>query len=97
MDINALGERVNADGFVIVVPGLPAADCEQALCSASDIALEPGRGGIRNLLSRQWVRDLAAHVTIVQIVRHMLGECPIPIKATLFDKTPAANWKVAWH
>jgi hypothetical protein len=26
-----------------------------------------------------------------------LGDRAAPAKALLFDKTPAANWKVSWH
>jgi len=34
---------------------------------------------------------LRAHVEVV------LGEEAFPVRAILFDKTPEANWKVAWH
>jgi len=31
------------------------------------------------------------------MARVVLGEAAIPFHATLFDKSPASNWLVAWH
>lgn len=55
-----------------------------------------GRAGVRlhgiaeltALLSGGAIRDVAAH---------HLGEGARPVRAVLFDKSPAANWSLAWH
>ena len=31
------------------------------------------------------------------LARALLGSSARPVKVTVFDKTPAANWKVPWH
>jgi ectoine hydroxylase-related dioxygenase (phytanoyl-CoA dioxygenase family) len=32
-----------------------------------------------------------------EIVKAVLGDGAVVVRATLFDKTPGANWKVPWH
>jgi ectoine hydroxylase-related dioxygenase (phytanoyl-CoA dioxygenase family) len=59
--------------------------------------LNPRSGGHRNLLSRPEVTALCRHPGIAALVRKVLGPHAFACKATLFDKTPQANWKVAWH
>jgi ectoine hydroxylase-related dioxygenase (phytanoyl-CoA dioxygenase family) len=34
---------------------------------------------------------------MIAIAKWFLGETAVPYKATLFDKSPARNWLVAWH
>lgn len=58
----------------------------------------PARAGRRNLL-----RDspLAAQVAdsreVRALVEPVLGAEAFPVRAIFFDKTPEANWRVAWH
>jgi ectoine hydroxylase-related dioxygenase (phytanoyl-CoA dioxygenase family) len=33
----------------------------------------------------------------MEIAKEVLGEEAFPFRATLFDKSPAANWLVVWH
>jgi ectoine hydroxylase-related dioxygenase (phytanoyl-CoA dioxygenase family) len=47
-----------------------------------------GRGG---------VRDLIAHPTVVAMMERLRFPGLVMVKATLFDKTPASNWRVQWH
>jgi ectoine hydroxylase-related dioxygenase (phytanoyl-CoA dioxygenase family) len=76
-----------------------------ALLSALD-AVGPGlsvrrRSGvyaIRNLLTLSpAIQDLAHDDKVLRVVRDILGPDARAVKATLFDKTPAANWRVPWH
>jgi ectoine hydroxylase-related dioxygenase (phytanoyl-CoA dioxygenase family) len=53
---------------------------------------------MRNLLSRYpcvaaWAKSMAGGETVERI----LGREAFCVRALLFDKTPEANWKVAWH
>ena len=58
------------------------------------IARGPGtRGG----LALDPVRRLAASAPVRALVEPILGRAAFAFRATLFDKTPAANWLVAWH
>ena len=56
------------------------------------------RGGARNLLQNS---ESIAAVAIAEPVKVLadaaLGADAFPVRALLFDKAPAANWKVPWH
>lgn len=55
------------------------------------------KGGVRNLLGLPSVSQVANSLSIRSLVEPVLGESAFPVRATLFDKTPGANWKVPWH
>lgn len=53
---------------------------------------------IRNLLNLvPAVTELSTSAEVIGIARDVLGPGPVPVKGTLFDKTPDANWLVPWH
>ena len=56
-----------------------------------------GRGGARNLLESPRVRAFAASEAVRSFAKAVLGDPCFAVRALLFDKTPAANWKVVWH
>jgi ectoine hydroxylase-related dioxygenase (phytanoyl-CoA dioxygenase family) len=43
------------------------------------------------------VRRIAQDLRMMQIAARWLDGDPVPFKATLFDKSSAQNWLVAWH
>jgi ectoine hydroxylase-related dioxygenase (phytanoyl-CoA dioxygenase family) len=47
------------------------------------------------------VRNLHEHPAVLRLVHHSRFVREVgpftPVKATLFDKTPQANWRVQWH
>jgi len=43
------------------------------------------------------VAAAARDTRLVEIARKTLGGEAFPFRATLFDKSPAANWLVVWH
>lgn len=51
----------------------------------------------RNLLDIPEMIDLAFSAPVRNLVRDVLGEFFFPARGILFDKIPAANWKVPWH
>ncbi len=54
--------------------------------------------GIRNLLNvAPGIGDLAQSPDIRTIVDSIAGPGARVVRAIFFDKTPEANWKVAWH
>src|SRR5262245_300754 len=59
------------------------------------------RGGvyaIRNLLDVvPEVDELARSAAIRALVEPVLGSAAMAVRGIMFDKTPEANWKVAWH
>ncbi len=53
---------------------------------------------VRNLLQAvPEIAQLAKSDTVLSLVRPILGSRAFPARGLLFDKTPGANWKVAWH
>jgi hypothetical protein len=56
------------------------------------------RGGIRNIFGVfPWASKLAWSPPLRRISDQVLGKPSVPVRGTLFDKTPGANWKVPWH
>lgn len=60
-------------------------------------AVMPRRGGVRNIIDFQAVRDLLTTEPIRKLVHAIISPNPVAVKATLFDKTTDANWKVPFH
>jgi ectoine hydroxylase-related dioxygenase (phytanoyl-CoA dioxygenase family) len=99
-----LAERVRRDGFAVV----PRALDERAL-SSFEKSLETVAGGegvlrrggvyaIRNLLEvLPAAREVARSAALRALVEPVLGPDCFAVRGVLFDKTPAAPWKVAWH
>ena len=90
-------DRFARDGF-LTVPNLLPAETTAAL---RDLFAEPvapaggRRGGVRGLFdSFPAVRDLAVRPEVWGLAADLLGFGPVAVRATLFDKTAAANWAV---
>jgi hypothetical protein len=75
---------------------VPAAFSETRLSAleAALAALPHGRAGIR-LHPGSGLEPLIAPAT--QRAQAILGPAARPVRALLFDKTPAANWSLGWH
>lgn len=43
------------------------------------------------------IYGLASTPPLLTIAQEVIGERAFPVRCILFDKTAAANWKVAWH
>lgn len=55
------------------------------------------RAGARHLMTNAAVENVANDARLVEIARRWLGTEARPYRATLFDKSPKANWLVTWH
>jgi len=99
-----LYECVRRDGFA-VVPGVlderAVSSFEASLEGVADGEGVLRRGGvyaIRNLLEVvPAARELARSSPVRALVEPVLGVGCFVVRGTLFDKTTAAPWKVAWH
>lgn len=56
-----------------------------------------GGAGQREMLRRPWAAALAARVRRRLVASRLLAADALAVQCTLFDKTPARNWLVAWH
>jgi len=87
---------VTEDGFRIVPDALDRAEIERIEGAVAEAAFR-SRGGARNLLTIPVIHAVARDHPLTQIAARVLGGTAVPFRATLFDKSPRANWLVAWH
>ncbi len=102
-----LVEQIAADGYGIAPLVLDAATV--AWCSeqidegrkaghAASVANSAGTYGLRNLTDVvPAISRLVEHPKVAELVTEILGSRAFMVRATLFDKTPGANWGVFWH
>ncbi|MDH3584865.1 MAG: phytanoyl-CoA dioxygenase family protein [Phycisphaerae bacterium] len=84
----------------MVDPGESAPWCDAALdvIRSLDHQGERRRGGVRGLLrSAAGLVPLLGESVAWQVAESILGSDCFVVRSVLFDKTPRANWKVAWH
>lgn len=94
-------QRLDEDGFVVVPEAMGSVEIATigaAIAALTDGVSASGRGGARRLLEEfPEVRGLARHPAVRGMAVAALGQACFAVRALLFDKTPRANWKVAWH
>ena len=100
---NALQTAMENEGFAIVDGVLPD-DLVDGLLTTLEHRSNSSvlqRGGkifaARNLLDVPEIIDLACSTPVRNLLRDVLGEFCFAVRGILFDKIPAANWKVPWH
>lgn len=87
--------ELDANGFAIADLVLTDGQCERIVESLPAVAA--GRGGVRNLIAHPTVVRLLLHERFGAYLWKIVGRELVAVKATLFDKTPQANWRVQWH
>jgi ectoine hydroxylase-related dioxygenase (phytanoyl-CoA dioxygenase family) len=94
-----LAAAVERDGWAVTPPVVPQLAVDRLIDALAPLASgSETRGGVRNLLDASpAVRALAASPAVRSVAEAVLGPHCFAVRATLFDKTPAANWKVVWH
>jgi len=92
-----LAAALDEQGYAVVEDVLDAGECTALREALADLVVNPRSGGHRHLLARPEISGLCRHPRLVELVHPLLGPAAFAYKATLFDKTPEANWKVAWH
>jgi len=89
--------NLSAQGFAIIEAVFDATEVAELARTLETSDLDRSRAGARHLMNHPAVSAVAADPRMVAIAGRFLGETVIPYKATLFDKSPARNWLVAWH
>lgn len=90
-------DSVTKSGFAISPPILSLAEVNRLLDDINKSTLRRSRAGIRHALELPAVAELANDPRILELAREILGEQAFPFHATLFYKSPIANWLVMWH
>jgi hypothetical protein len=88
-------EILERDGAVLV-PGLLSEDQIEALRVLADEAVGE-RPGARLLGHADLVKVLSPEGPIGALAANLTSAAARPVRAVMFDKTPEANWIVAWH
>lgn len=90
-------EAIEETGFAIL-PGLFSREClDRLLQEINELAPRRSRAGVRHALKLCPVASAARQPQMIELARGVLGPAAFPFRATLFDKSPAANWLVVWH
>src|SRR5262249_16937219 len=53
--------------------------------------------GLRHAMRLPEVAEIARRPPLLELAQEILGKDAFPFRATLFDKSPTANWLVVWH
>ena len=97
--MTAVGSRetIEDNGFAIL-PGLFSHDdLDQLLREINALAPRRSRAGVRNAMGLPPIAAVAQQAQMINLARSVLGPNALPFRATLFDKSPMANWLVVWH
>src|SRR5262245_32382299 len=84
-------------GYFIDEDVLSGYECEQLLGAIALASFPRGRAGSRHLMSLPEMRRLALDPRMLRMAQAALGADALPYRATLFEKSGAANWSVVWH
>jgi ectoine hydroxylase-related dioxygenase (phytanoyl-CoA dioxygenase family) len=103
--LKEVAATVEREGFAIVPGVLGEAETARAIDAlrrAQRPAAGARRGGdlyaVRNLLDTvPELRELIDSTRVHALAAEVLGGRGFVVRSILFDKTPEANWKVAWH
>lgn len=87
---------LDADGYALADIVLAAHQCEHIAASLPSL-VAAGRGGVRNLITHPTVLRLLTHERLGVYLWSVIGRELVAVKATLFDKTAASNWRAQWH
>jgi ectoine hydroxylase-related dioxygenase (phytanoyl-CoA dioxygenase family) len=90
-------KSVDEHGFAIIPGVLTRDEVARLLEDLSRLTLRRTKAGIRHVLGHAPVAKVAREPRLLEIARGVLGSEAFPFRATLFDKSPCANWLVVWH
>jgi ectoine hydroxylase-related dioxygenase (phytanoyl-CoA dioxygenase family) len=84
-------------GFSVTPDVLPPDELAEVLARLDAGRVTRSRAGARHLMATPQVAALALDPRMRAIADRALGSEALPFRATLFDKSAAANWLVVWH
>ena len=83
------------DGFRIIAGVLAPTECDRLIVELQ--ATTRSRAGARHLMSNAAVSAIANDDRLCALARAALSGRAVPFRATLFEKSGAKNWLIAWH
>ena len=92
-----LRAAIGQEGFAILPEVFSHEFLDGLLQQIGYFAPRRSRAGLRHAMGLSAVADLARRPEMIELAREVLGPDAFPFRATLFDKSAAANWLVTWH
>lgn len=92
-----MGLAIGDAGFAILPALFSHEDLDRLLREIGESKPRRSRAGIWHARSMPPVAAVAREPQMVELAREVLGSEAFPFRATLFDKSPTANWLVVWH
>ncbi|HYI09882.1 MAG TPA: phytanoyl-CoA dioxygenase family protein [Thermoanaerobaculia bacterium] len=86
---------LHARGFALAQISLSSTQCDHIASAIPSVSA--GRGGVRGLVSHPTVLQILHHKQLGDYLWSVVGRELVAVKATLFDKTVASNWRAQWH
>ncbi len=90
-------ENIERHGFAILLDILSSEEIMELCKQLEGPGVRHNRAGIRHALGIEPVAAIARAQKLMDIAKGILGSEALPIRATLFDKSPLSNWLVVWH
>ena len=92
-----LSATIERQGFDIIRDVFDKSDITNIVLIIERTPLLRSRAGIRHLMADPAFAAIANDSRLLNPAKEILGESAMPFRATLFDKSPGANWQVTWH
>lgn len=90
-------DSIKKSGYAILPPLLSSTEVNKLVEDLDNSTLRRSRAGIRHAIKHPAVSELANDARLMNLAKEILGDGALPFHATLFDKSPSANWLVMWH
>jgi ectoine hydroxylase-related dioxygenase (phytanoyl-CoA dioxygenase family) len=88
---------IKKNGFAILPEAVEQRRLDLLLEELGHTNLPRSKAGVRHAMRFPAIRSIAQATPLLEMTREILGTDAIPYRATLFDKSPRANWLVVWH
>ena len=86
--------QMKRNGYAIIPEVLNCTEAEELLSKLEASQLRRSRAGVRHLLGHPVVSAVANDPRLLGLAQEILGDQAFPFRATLFDKSPDANWLI---
>jgi len=90
-------EPIRKQGYAIIPDILGPQEIAGLLDEFNRVDLPRSRAGVRHAMGLPAVAKIARSAPLLGIAQEVLRGEAFPFRATLFDKSPTANWLVVWH
>src|SRR5713101_9916736 len=90
-------DRVTSDGYGVIPDVLSENEIAPLAAELRRSDLPRSRAGIRHAMSNATIAAVSQSPQLLGLAAQILGSGAIPFRATLFAKSPTANWLVVWH